>query len=502
MIGRCSFVLLKRTLFDNWSPWYVYPTKLCPLLIAEGGVFFCPYCMETFRYPNCLRAHMRFKCDHRRHIHPMGLTGIRPTGPIPRDVHERLFPTLGFDYRSANLDKATHGAFPYPGYPHFRLPVSTSVATTSSDQQSHMLPSPASSTSSTSLSAGKHSPAASDRSGDGRESWNPARASPDKRHIEESSETELPAKKLAVEDLSGRTSVPSPVERPRSSDSQQSLSGKEESSPINTGNTYKGKLDRNENIHDLSDDENISAFRKVEKHMPRSNQSPPLTVRPMESSSMFGPVPSAPSTLYTPTPINGMKTAMANQEKGFHGGVPHPSFLPRLALIPGTTGMPPAFMPRNNYNENLPLNMSDLYRNSLNSKFGPEMPRPTSEKLADIHNIENNNVHPKMSFMPDGRAMTMPMTAFYKSQNPMVEKLLQSPVIPTPAPFALNLTQNWCAKCNATFRMTSDLVYHMRSHHKEAPIKKMKREDKLKCTVCGETFRERHHLTRHMTSHQ
>ena len=66
-------------------------------------------------------------------------------------------------------------------------------------------------------------------------------------------------------------------------------------------------------------------------------------------------------------------------------------------------------------------------------------------------------------------------------------------------------TSNWCAKCNATFRMTSDLVYHMRSHHKNSmsvdPLKK-KREEKLRCNICHETFRERHHLTRHMTSHQ
>ncbi|XP_035216227.1 uncharacterized protein LOC118189677 [Stegodyphus dumicola] len=64
-------------------------------------------------------------------------------------------------------------------------------------------------------------------------------------------------------------------------------------------------------------------------------------------------------------------------------------------------------------------------------------------------------------------------------------------------------TQNWCAKCNASFRMTSDLVYHMRSHHKrETDPQKLKREEKLRCHICNETFRERHHLTRHMTSHQ
>ncbi|XP_063103279.1 PR domain zinc finger protein 8 isoform X2 [Cavia porcellus] len=65
--------------------------------------------------------------------------------------------------------------------------------------------------------------------------------------------------------------------------------------------------------------------------------------------------------------------------------------------------------------------------------------------------------------------------------------------------------QNWCAKCNASFRMTSDLVYHMRSHHKKEyamePLVKRRREEKLKCPICNESFRERHHLSRHMTSH-
>lgn len=64
--------------------------------------------------------------------------------------------------------------------------------------------------------------------------------------------------------------------------------------------------------------------------------------------------------------------------------------------------------------------------------------------------------------------------------------------------------QNVCAICNISFRMTSDLVYHMRSHHKNEGVpdmNKRKREDKLKCPVCQESFRERHHLTRHMTAH-
>ncbi|NWH76971.1 ZN488 protein, partial [Piaya cayana] len=66
--------------------------------------------------------------------------------------------------------------------------------------------------------------------------------------------------------------------------------------------------------------------------------------------------------------------------------------------------------------------------------------------------------------------------------------------------------QNWCAKCNLSFRMTSDLVFHMRSHHKreysstESQCKR-RREEKLTCPICHEYFRERHHLSRHMTSH-
>ncbi|XP_076639380.1 uncharacterized protein LOC143351581 [Colletes latitarsis] len=65
--------------------------------------------------------------------------------------------------------------------------------------------------------------------------------------------------------------------------------------------------------------------------------------------------------------------------------------------------------------------------------------------------------------------------------------------------------QNVCAKCNLSFRMTSDLVYHMRSHHKNENVgesSRRRREEKLRCPVCDESFRERHHLTRHMTAHQ
>ena len=90
-------------------------------------------------------------------------------------------------------------------------------------------------------------------------------------------------------------------------------------------------------------------------------------------------------------------------------------------------------------------------------------------------------------------------------------------------------SENWCARCKTSFRMTSDLVYHMRTYHRrdtattsgtnavddvaassgddvarkgdEHGGEKSGDGKTLRCNVCRETFRERHHLTRHMTSH-
>ena len=112
-------------------------------------------------------------------------------------------------------------------------------------------------------------------------------------------------------------------------------------------------------------------------------------------------------------------------------------------------------------------------------------------------------------------------------------------------------SQNWCAKCSVSFKLTSDLVYHMRTFHKKdqqnnfpssiflsrlgveskkfvlksdfskiyssSELLKIKtkvrdsneilsqggREAKcLKCEICSEVFKEKHHLSRHMTSHR
>ncbi|KAL7836529.1 hypothetical protein AOLI_G00278130 [Acnodon oligacanthus] len=112
--------------------------------------------------------------------------------------------------------------------------------------------------------------------------------------------------------------------------------------------------------------------------------------------------------------------------------------------------------------------------------------------------------------VPGGMAKQSPFlytTAFWPKTSGPIQLQMPSALTLLPPSFtSLCLpAQNWCAKCNASFRMTSDLVYHMRSHHKKEysmePLVKRRREEKLKCPICNESFRERHHLSRHMTSH-
>lgn len=121
------------------------------------------------------------------------------------------------------------------------------------------------------------------------------------------------------------------------------------------------------------------------------------------------------------------------------------------------------------------------------------------------HNVSNNDGH--LQAFQFGTANSH-AAAFMAQPEQFIRNpaaAILSSLLPTTLG-ALSLpAQNVCAKCNISFRMTSDLVYHMRSHHKNENVQdpnRRKREEKLKCPVCSESFRERHHLTRHMTAHQ
>lgn len=148
-----------------------------------------------------------------------------------------------------------------------------------------------------------------------------------------------------------------------------------------------------------------------------------------------------------------------------------------------------------------------FYRNSSLS--------PAATLVNNNNNNNNNNnshsptgttdssyFHPFQQFGPNIPHVFMQQQDQFM-RNPAAAIL--STLMPTSIGSLSLPAQNVCAKCNISFRMTSDLVYHMRSHHKNENVQdpnRRKREEKLKCPVCSESFRERHHLTRHMTAHQ
>lgn len=131
------------------------------------------------------------------------------------------------------------------------------------------------------------------------------------------------------------------------------------------------------------------------------------------------------------------------------------------------------------------------------------------QELSRHHSFHNQLGSPTGGTIPSGGGGNGPSQQVRQQAPPpppSVPSCGMSPTTTLLPPSLTSLTlpaQNVCAKCNIGFRMTSDLVYHMRSHHKrDADPVKRQREEKLKCPVCHETFRERHHLTRHMTAHQ
>ncbi|XP_025111416.1 PR domain zinc finger protein 8-like isoform X2 [Pomacea canaliculata] len=292
-----------------------------------------------------------------------------------------------------------------------------------------------------------------------------------------------------------------------------------------------------------------SAFRKVERSaspdVERSSSAG--SSRATEDKLSLSPVSSSTLTAMTlpaslPLPVHGPPRSVVSSKacvaSSAAAGLPsmHGSlmglYMPRLPLVPPTLGLPaaaplhhvsahhPAFAAV----DQIPPGLLEMCRATIPS-IGP-----LTESFANIRNGDGD--HSAAAAVAAAAAAGFPGKAgmfmgggggggtgdrhsgmsgpspgsmhFLKSNNPMVEKILQStaPTLSASPLSALNISQNWCAKCNATFRMTSDLVYHMRSHHKrEFDPMKRKREEKLKCTICNESFRERHHLTRHMSSH-
>lgn len=235
-----------------------------------------------------------------------------------------------------------------------------------------------------------------------------------------------------------------------------------------------------------------SAFRKVEKtHINRTSDDDKAYLSPVEKS-----VESEPSTTRNTSVLPaGIVRHMFNPAATGRVGAGISAGLGMLmsSWVVPTSG-PHTYVDPRLYTDSSISSTPDK-RSNLPGRMMVGVPEA-------VRRLPGGDVMSKQLIMEQLRKSQLPCI---QSANPMVEKILQTTV--TPAMLQrpvqpLNLAQNWCAKCNATFRMTSDLVYHMRSHHKREfdPIKR-KRDDKLQCDVCKETFKERHHLTRHMTSH-
>ena len=231
--------------------------------------------------------------------------------------------------------------------------------------------------------------------------------------------------------------------------------------------------------HASDDPDMRSAFRKVARHgsEPRVQPDVVSATSALIKSHQLGLLPSLP---FNSVKASAIPPGIGSLPARFPLPITDPSLISPLSVA-------------RLHNANIPLGTAES--NMKNAEYGR-----LNDKLMDIRNMENNNMYDKLSMLPQRRVGFCP--SLFKSNNPMVDKIIHHNMHIPSSLTSFSLAQNWCAKCNTTFRMTSDLVYHMRSHHKQGfdPLKR-KREEKLRCDVCGETFKERHHLSRHMTSH-
>ncbi|XP_055611061.1 B-cell lymphoma/leukemia 11B [Uranotaenia lowii] len=176
-----------------------------------------------------------------------------------------------------------------------------------------------------------------------------------------------------------------------------------------------------------------------------------------------------------------------------------PSTSPPISISPGA---PINFR----YDYPFPLNGSSPQHPSELSPQQPSKTKPMIYRQTLQDSDLPQNYFPTPPFMPFA---ANPQPTLLPEVDGIIRNPAAAAILSTFLPNAMTAfsmsAQNTCAKCNISFRMTSDLVYHMRSHHKNEHHQdpnRRKREEKLKCPVCNESFRERHHLTRHMTAHQ
>ncbi|KAK7112927.1 hypothetical protein V1264_012301 [Littorina saxatilis] len=513
--------------------------------INDGDHYICPRCGDMFEFPYPLRAHIKFKCSYtlselspnRAFISPER-NGFRESD-IARAFRLRALNHLEASKIRSSTNTRESSAKDF----HNGLDFSRTENGLDFSKRAHELDFSKSGSGPTDYSKSTHG----------------LDFSKQENGLDATLGTEQFSKTQTVSDFSkpfpryteSRTSLSPPMKRPSEDSSpfrqapspkiQRVLEPKAEMlSPTKDEHSRMlSKLDRSPRKTppetDLKDSHSdvASAFRKVERSVTPEAERPASggssrteensSLSPVISSggvsmSMSMPTP-RPPPLHAP-PIGSMsRLPVPSSSAAGLPTMPGPlmgMYMPRLPMVPPPFSLPggpvsvhvhpinahhPAFAAA----DQIPPGLLEMCRASIPS-IGP-----LTESFANIRKGDGHGLGEfpgKGLFLgPGGERggpIAMGTVPYLKSNNPMVEKILQStsPALMTAPIQPINMSQNWCAKCNASFRMTSDLVYHMRSHHKrEFDPMKRKREEKLKCTICNETFRERHHLTRHMSSH-
>uniref|UniRef100_A0A914XC97 C2H2-type domain-containing protein n=1 Tax=Plectus sambesii TaxID=2011161 RepID=A0A914XC97_9BILA len=159
----------------------------------------------------------------------------------------------------------------------------------------------------------------------------------------------------------------------------------------------------------------------------------------------------------------------------------------------------PKLLP-NDSNNALKMLSSDIFNtNAVASFYNPyfhiapllanfQTPLPPPKKAVNFY------ATPRMADQP----------AVTRSYNPIVASALGRPLD--------TLNQNCCAMCGTTFRLTGDLVQHMRTNHRNTKIKRSSNKASTKvdsesascnlvCSICEEVFKDEHHLARHTKAH-
>ncbi|XP_078578236.1 zinc finger protein 488-like [Branchiostoma floridae x Branchiostoma japonicum] len=546
---------------DDWAVNIGIPDIL-PSFIAGEKNYQCPHCCKMFQFPNPLRAHMRYKCEKRQSaaaatnckagtaIFPSSTAAILPvtTKPVTVDIDlavrtarmlksvpagvSKSGPGFSFHDLPKNMEEAN-------GLAHGKTGGKTAPTSPESSSRTESLltvrTSPPPRTSRSPETVSRHSPGGTSGSPQRHGNDSPSDGSRKRPNGDFPFQSSLHSKD---------TANVSSAKRPRSDSSDSSDSPfitnksperqtfQEETTSTGASKPYSpesrktdttslsshillGRQVSNDGGSPLTpssdtDDDGKSAFTEVTSSKSSSvaakeNLTPPLPEhRKSDSesrgtsnklSSTSGRLLSSLGSIGQVLPASSGGTASAFSQPLRTAGGHH-------AVSPS---YPPELNPFKVTNMDFPLEIKAPIANMapINANLPPSMylPRGDFDGPAAFLSAAADKPPAPMLFPGMGKIEPRP----FIPRPPVIPHVPVPPLISSPtAAVTFNLpTQNWCAKCNASFRMTSDLVYHMRSHHKaEVDPTKRKREEKLRCDVCGESFRERHHLSRHMTSHQ